>query len=274
MNLDLDMEINRGEFLALYGPSGSGKTSTLRMLAGLLKPDGGVIEVNGTTWFHAEGGISIPPQKRKIGYVFQDAALFPHLTVQKNLEFALPKGEDPHIIEELIRITQLEEFRDRMPDTLSGGQKQRVALARAVVQKPDILLLDEPLSALDAQIRAVLQDHLLTLHKKYQLTTLLVTHDIGEIHKLADRVVQIEDGKIVNQGSPMAIFSQHEVSGKFQFTGEVLQIDKQDVIYVVSILVNRDIVRVIAREDEIEHLQKGSRVVVATKAFNPVIIPI
>lgn len=272
--LEVELKIGRGEFISLYGPSGSGKTSTLRMLAGLLKPDGGTITVEGIKWFDSITGQMTPPQDRKIGYVFQDAALFPHLTVKKNLEFALPKHSDPSIIRELIALTHLEPLLDRLPDTLSGGQKQRVALARAVVQQPDILLLDEPLSALDADTRSTLQDHLLTLHKKYRLTTILVTHDIGEIHKLSDRVVKLNNGKVVAEGSPISIFSHHQVSGKFQFTGEILRIDKQELIYVVSILINRDIVRVIASEDEVAHLKKGARVVVATKAFNPIIIPL
>ncbi|MBL7473234.1 ABC transporter ATP-binding protein [Robertkochia sediminum] len=274
INLQLELEIGRGEFISLYGPSGSGKTSTLRMLAGLLKPDRGTITVEGYKWFDSDTGHMTPPQDRKIGYVFQDAALFPHLTVKKNLEFALPRHSDPSIIKELTALTHLDPLMDRLPDTLSGGQKQRVALARAVVQQPDILLLDEPLSALDAETRSTLQDHLLALHKKYDLTTILVTHDIGEIHKLSDRVVKLEDGKVVAHGSPISIFSHHQVSGKFQFTGEILRIDKQELIYVVSILINRDIVRVIASEDEVVNLKKGARVVVATKAFNPIIIPL
>lgn len=272
--LDLDMEIEEGEFISLYGPSGSGKTSTLRLLAGLLTPDKGQITVNGKSWFDATKNNTVPPQERNIGFVFQDAALFPHLTVRKNLEFALPKNEEPQLIDELLALTGLDVFQDRMPETLSGGQKQRAALARAVVQKPDILLLDEPLSALDAHTRSELQDHLLALHKKYNLTTILVTHDIGEIYKLSDRVIELHNGKIVRSGSPVQLFSNNEVSGKFQFTGEVLSIEKQEVVYLVSILINRDIVRVIAGGELAAKLKKGSRVVVATKAFNPIIIPI
>lgn len=274
LDLDLHIEVKKGELLALYGPSGAGKTSALRLLAGLLKPDRGHIAVDGKTWYDSEKGIAVPPQLRNIGFVFQDAALFPHLTVRKNLEFALGEKEDDTIIEELTTLTNLDPLLDRMPDTLSGGQKQRVALARAMVQKPDILLLDEPLSALDAQTRSELQDHLLALHKKYELTTILITHDVGEIHKLSDRIIHLENGTIINRGTPMELFSQDEVSGKFQFTGEVLNIEKQDLVYIVSILINRDIVRVIAGEDVGSKLRKGSRVVVATKAFNPVIIPL
>lgn len=270
--LHLDLEFEKGEFITLYGDSGAGKTSALRLLAGLMEPDRGNIKVHGKTWYCSENNIMVPPQKRKIGFVFQDYALFPHLTVRKNLEFAQGKTKDKKTIEALIRITELENLQHQLPDQLSGGQRQRVALARAVVQKPEILLLDEPLSALDMKIRSKLQDHLLQLHQDFGLTTILVSHDIGEIHKLSDRVITLENGKISGTGKPVEIFSHHGVSGKFQFTGRVLKIEKQDVIYVLSILINQEIVRVIAREKEVAELNIGDPVLVATKAFNPVII--
>ncbi|WP_224491101.1 sulfate/molybdate ABC transporter ATP-binding protein [Robertkochia flava] len=274
MLLDLDIQIGQGQFIALYGESGAGKTSVLRMLAGLLSPGKGKIEVHGKVWYDSEHKVNLRPQQRKIGFVFQDYALFPHLNVRKNLEFALQKKQDPQIVNELIAVTGLTNLQNELPDTLSGGQKQRVALARALVQKPDILLLDEPLSALDTRNRSKLQDHLLMVHKKYELTTIMVTHDIGEIHKLANQVIHLEHGKVINTGAPLEMFSKNKLSGKFQFTGEVLSIEKQEVIYLVNVLINHDIVRIIAQHDEIEHLKPGDKVIVASKAFNPILIKI
>lgn len=274
MHLNLDLSIKKGQFVTLYGVSGAGKTSTLRMLAGLLKPDNGYINVNGTYWLNTNKRVNIPPQKRNIGYVFQDYALFPNMTVLENLEFAEGKLNRKSIISELIKIIELEDLQHRKPDTLSGGQKQRVALARALVQQPEILLLDEPLSALDIKIRLKLQDYILKVHKQYNLTTILISHDIGEIHKLSDHVIEIKNGKIHRQGSPTAFFVNQNISGKFKFTGEVLTIKKEDVVYVVSVLIYNEIVQIIAQKDEITSLHIGDRVVVASKAFNPVLYKI
>ncbi len=177
------------------------------MLAGLLPPDTGFIAVNGKVWYDAQNRINLPPQKRSIGFVFQDYALFPNMTVKQNLSFALGKNQSPAIIKELIQTVELTELQHRKPATLSGGQQQRVALARALVRKPDLLLLDEPLSALDQSIRVKLQDYILASHRKYGLTTLLVTHDQSEINKLTDQVLIIEEGKIINQGTPEELFS-------------------------------------------------------------------
>ncbi len=274
MHLTLDLSIKKGQFVTLYGASGAGKTSTLRMLAGLLKPDSGYINVNGTYWLDTNKRVNITPQKRNIGYVFQDYALFPNMTVLENLEFAEGKLNRKSIISELIKIIELEELQHRKPDTLSGGQKQRVALARALVQQPEILLLDEPLSALDIKIRLKLQDYILKVHKQYNLTTILISHDIGEIHKLSDHVIEIKNGEIHRQGSPTTFFVNQNISGKFKFTGEVLAIKKEDVVYVVSVLIYNEIVQVIAQKDEITSLHIGDRVVVASKAFNPVLYKI
>ena len=164
MNLDIKITIEKGEFVTLYGDSGAGKTSTFRMIAGLLKADSGKIRVNENTWFDASSRINLPPQKRKVGFVFQDYALFPNMTVRQNLEYALDKNQDRNIITQLIETVELGQLQNRKPETLSGGQKQRVALARALVQKPEILLLDEPMSALDSKMRLKLQDYILKVH--------------------------------------------------------------------------------------------------------------
>ncbi|MDH7447778.1 ABC transporter ATP-binding protein [Aquimarina sp. 2201CG14-23] len=274
MLLDIQLSIKKGQCITLYGPSGAGKTSVLRMLAGLLSADKGQIVVDDKTWLHTEKRINCTPQQRRIGYVFQEYALFPNMTVRENLEFALEKGQDKNIIEELIEIIELKELQDRKPTTLSGGQQQRVALARALVRKPKVLLLDEPLSALDIKMRSKLQDYILKVHRQYKLTTILVSHDVGEIVKMSDEVYCIEDGKISKQGNPSTIFTNDQLSGKFQFTGEVIAIVKEGVVYIVTVLIGSNVVKVIAQKSEIKHLEIGSKVIVASKAFNPILLKI
>lgn len=269
--LDIKLKITPGEFITLYGESGVGKTTTLRMLAGLLAPDHGKITVDQQVWLDTVKKINLSPQKRKIGFVFQEYALFPNMTVRKNLEYALEKNQDNQIIEELIHIVELGDLQHQKPETLSGGQQQRVALARALVQRPTILLLDEPLSALDTKMRIKLQEYILTVHKQYQLTTILISHDIGEILTLSDKVHVLKEGKIDRSGTPSEIFTSHQMSAKFRFTGEVVSIWQEEVVYIVTVLIGTNVVRVIAQESDITDLNIGDKVIVASKAFNPVI---
>ena len=271
MHLQIECAIEKGSFITLYGKSGAGKTTVLRILAGLMEPDNGKLKVNNTTWIDTNKKIHLQPQKRKVGFVFQDYALFPNMSVKENLLFALNKGDDKKIVSELIEIVELGELQNRKPETLSGGQKQRVALARALVQKPELLLLDEPLSALDNEIRQKLQQYILQVHREFGLTTILVSHDISEILKMSSQVLEIEHGKIIKQGTPLEVFTSKEVSGKFQFTGEVIAIEKQDFIFIISILIGKDFVKVIADESEAKTLNIGDKVLVASKAFNPII---
>ena len=271
MTLDLQLELEPGKLIALYGKSGAGKTSLLRILAGLLAPEEGRIVVGGTTWLDTAKGISLPPQKRKVGLVFQDYALFPNMSVKENLLFALEKGQDRKIVADLIEIVELGALQDRKPDTLSGGQRQRVALARALVQRPQLLLLDEPLSALDHEMRVKLQQHILQVHREFGLSTLLISHDIAEILKMADHLLEIDHGRIVRQGTPAEVFAYQELSGKFQFTGEIVGLDKQDFLVILAILVGSELVKVVVDEEEAKELSLGNKVVVASKAFNPVI---
>ncbi|SHG02626.1 molybdate transport system ATP-binding protein [Arenibacter palladensis] len=271
MVLDLQLTIEKGEFVTLFGESGAGKTSTLRMLSGLLRPDSGTIEVGEATWFSSQENIDLKPQQRKVGYVFQDYALFPNMNVRQNLEYALQKNQDRAIIEELLEFAELVELQQRKPETLSGGQKQRVALARALVQRPEILILDEPLSALDLKMRIKLQEYLLKVHKKYKLTTILVSHDIAEIVKLSDSVFELQNGSVVKKGTATDFFGLNKTSAKFRFSGEVLKIQKEDVLYVISVLIGNDIIRVVSDPKEAELLKVGDQVLVASKAFNPII---
>ncbi len=274
MTLELDLQISEGHLVTIYGESGAGKTTTLRILSGLLKPDKGVITVDGNTWFDSEKSIYLRPQQRNTGLVFQDYALFPNMTVLENLQFASKSKADKMVIDRLLELMELGALQHRKPGSLSGGQQQRVALARALVQRPKILLLDEPLSALDFKIRIKLQDHLLEAHREFGLTTLLISHDISEISKLSDQVFVLEKGKITKRGTPAEVFVDEKISGKFKFTGQVLNIEKQDVVYIVTVRIQNQVVKVIAQRTEIQGLETGDHVIVASKAFNPVIYKI
>ena len=271
MDLDLQLIVEKGQFVTLFGESGAGKTSTLRMLSGLLKPDSGTIEVGGTTWFDSCKNIDLKPQQRKVGYVFQDYALFPNMNVRQNLEYALRKGQDKTIIGELLQFAELGPLEQRKPETLSGGQKQRVALARALVQRPEILILDEPLSALDLKMRIKLQEYVLQVHKKFKLTTILVSHDIGEIVKLSDKVFELQNGRVIKKGAAADFFGLNKTSAKFRFSGEILKIHREDVLYVISVLIGNDIIKVVADRTEADEFKIGDQVLVASKAFNPII---
>jgi molybdate transport system ATP-binding protein len=271
MVLDLQLTIEKGQFVTLFGESGAGKTSTLRMLSGLLRPDSGIIKVGETIWFDGDKNIDLKPQQRKVGYVFQDYALFPNMSVRQNLEYALRKGQDKAIIGELLQFAELNELEQRKPETLSGGQKQRVALARALVQRPEILILDEPLSALDLKMRIKLQEYLLQVHKRYKLTTILVSHDIGEIVKLSDNVFELQNGRVIKKGAATDFFGLNKTSAKFRFSGEILKIDREDVLYIISVLIGNDIIKVVADRTEARNLKIGDQVLVASKAFNPMI---
>ncbi len=271
MDLDLQLIVEKGQFVTLFGESGAGKTSTLRMLSGLLKPDSGTIEVGGITWFDSCKNIDLKPQQRKVGYVFQDYALFPNMNVRQNLEYALRNGQDKTIIGELLQFAELGPLEQRKPETLSGGQKQRVALARALVQRPEILILDEPLSALDLKMRIKLQEYLLQVHKKFKLTTILVSHDIGEIVKLSDKVFELQNGRVIKKGAAADFFGLNKTSAKFRFSGEILKIHREDVLYVISVLIGNDIIKVVADRTEADEFKIGDQVLVASKAFNPII---
>jgi molybdate transport system ATP-binding protein len=205
MALELDLELPENELIAVYGPSGSGKTTLLRILAGLVKPQDGYICFGEDVWLDTRKKIMVRPQERQAGLVFQDYALFPNMTVRKNLEYALEKGQSRDFVDELMRVMELDELGDRYPARLSGGQQQRVALARALVRRPKLLLLDEPLSALDTEMRQRLQEFILQVHRSYSLTTLLVSHDAPEVIRLADRVVILREGKVVQTGLPQLL---------------------------------------------------------------------
>ena len=274
INAHFELTINDGEFLTLFGPSGAGKTTLMRMIAGLEIPDSGSIEVDGEAWFDSEKRINLPPQKRSIGFVFQDYALFPTMSVRENLLFAADNAQQRANVDELIELVELTQLSNRLPSTLSGGQKQRVALARALVRHPKILLLDEPLSALDPSMRQKLQDELSLIHERLAVTTLLVSHDIAETVKLSDRLASVEAGHIKRLCAPMEFFSPQTLSGKLQLVGEVLKIEEDAPVFIVTLLVGSSIVRTVASADEASALTIGAQAIISTKAFNPILIPI
>lgn len=271
MLLQVNTTIKEGSLVTLYGKSGAGKTTILRAIGGLSSPDEGIINVNDSIWFNSEKKINLKPQKRKVGFVFQDYALFPNMTVKENLEFALDKQQPNKIIADLIEIIELGELQNRKPETLSGGQKQRVALARALVKKPTILMLDEPLSALDYEIRFKLQQYILQVHQEFNLTTILISHDISEILRMSDQLIELEEGKIIREGKPNEVFNLKEFNAKFQFTGTIIQIEKQDFLFILTVRIGKDLVKIVADESEGSQLTVGDKILVSAKAFNPII---
>ncbi len=232
--LKIYTEIQDQSFTALYGPSGAGKTSLLRILAGLLKPERGIIEVNDETWLNTNKKINIAPQKRNIGLVFQDYALFPNMTVEENLRYALPANQSPSRLQELMTIMNLQAWANLKPEMLSGGQKQRVALARALVREPEVLLLDEPLSALDDHTRLQLQQELLKVHQQYNLTTLLVSHHLPEVFKLATHVIKIEQGQLLQSGTAAQVFAWQPKGDGLHLIGEVVSVNVDGVNILVQ----------------------------------------
>jgi ABC-type Fe3+/spermidine/putrescine transport system ATPase subunit len=204
---DLSLEIEDGEIVTLLGPSGCGKTTTLRSIAGFVKPDVGDIYLGKECVTH------LPPERRGIGFVFQNYALWPHMTVYQNLAFGLElrrvdKGEIRRRIDETLALVHLSGFEDRFPRQLSGGQQQRVALARALVIQPSVLLLDEPLSNLDAQLREEMRFEVRELQKQLGITSIYVTHDQAEALVLSDRIAVLHQGELVQVGTPEEIYNR------------------------------------------------------------------
>lgn len=265
MLLDINLSIKTGEFVALSGISGSGKTTILRVLAGLENADGKIV-VDNDIWL--DDKFIKPIQKRDIGFVFQDYALFPNLTVIENLLFV---KKDKELANYLLNLTDLYELKNRYPSSLSGGQKQRVSLCRALMKRPRILLMDEPLSALDSYMRLKLQDEILALHKEFNTTTIMVSHDPSEMYKLASRVLVLKEGKIANDGLAKDILLKTEGSQKFSFEGELLDILKVDIINIAIVAIGQQIVEVVISNIEAQNLIIGEKVNVSTKAFSPTI---
>lgn len=221
------------EWLVLLAPSGAGKSLLLNLIAGLTRADAGFVRLDGETLFDRAAGINLPIRKRRIGYLFQDYALFPHLTVEENIAFGLPRGEarDP-AVQRWMRFFQLEGREKSHPGELSGGQRQRVALARTLASRPRLLLLDEPFSALDRRIREALYREVQKLKSELSLPVILVTHDFVEAQLLGDRVSVLEEGRVLESGPKGRIFAhpiRHETA-RFLGIGNVLPATVSDAV--------------------------------------------
>jgi putative spermidine/putrescine transport system ATP-binding protein len=216
---DLDLALEAGEFLTLLGPSGSGKTTTLMMVAGLQQPDAGSIRLNGVSVAR------LPPYRRDVGMVFQNYALFPHMTVRRNVAFPLemrgtPTAEIARLVDEALALVKLPDHGERLPKQLSGGQQQRVALARAMVYRPALLLMDEPLGALDRKLREQLQLEIKRVHRERSISVLYVTHDQEEALTMSDRIAVFNKGRIEQIGTPEELYDRPATRFVASFIGD------------------------------------------------------
>jgi len=265
MELSVKLEIKNQEFIALSGKSGSGKTTFLRILAGLETARGKII-VDDKTWLKNKKNLA--PQKRKLGFVFQDYALFTNMSVMNNLLFV---KKDLNLANKLLGLTELKSLEHMMPENLSGGQKQRLSLCRALMSKPKLLLLDEPLSALDPIMREKLQNDILRLHQEFGLTSIIVSHEPSEIYKLASRVLVLENGKLIKDGSAKEVLLKTSGSQKFSFEAKLIDIKKIDIIYVAIVAIGQQLSEIVISQSEVKELKIGDRIKVSTKAFSPII---
>ncbi len=268
MQLDIDVEILESGISTLFGPSGVGKTTVLRMIAGLMNPDEGVIHVNGDVWFDSSRKINKPVQERQIGFVFQDYNLFPNMTVRENLQYALKNKNASFLIDEFLEMAALTELADRKPVHLSGGQKQRVALVRTLLNRPQLFLLDEPFSALDLEMRIRLQDEFLSISNRFKIPTIFVSHDISEVFKLSHRVFVMRDGKIVRSGTPAEAFSTADVLEGIKLVGIVLSIQNEDLKRVAILQIGNEITKISLTAAEAQHWRTGDRILLSAQAHD------
>ena len=227
-------------------------------------------------WFDDAKGIHLPPQRRSIGFVFQDFALFPHLTVERNVAFGIKRKRRLNELKDLISLAGLSGYERYYPAQLSGGQKQRVALIRALARRPDILLLDEPLSALDWATRRQLQEDLKRIIKQFQVTTLYVTHDVTEVYKLADYVVVLASGKVVKQGTPEEVFLGKKLSTRIQIAGKVVGIESDSIIAAVTVLHDDQYFKTLIDTEEVDrlNLKVGDDVVIGAKSSDVILFKV
>jgi iron(III) transport system ATP-binding protein len=224
----LDLSVRPGELVALLGPSGCGKTTTLRLVAGFLAPEAGEIRVGDRVL--SSPALVVPPERRRMAMIFQSYALWPHMTVAQNVAYGLRfagvgRADRDRRVEEMLRAVQLGGYGARYPGELSGGQQQRVAVARALVVEPEILLLDEPLSNLDASLREEMRFEIRRLHERFAITTLYVTHDQAEAMVISDRVAVLRDGRVVQIGPPEELFEHPRTRFVAEFVGKTNLVD-------------------------------------------------
>lgn len=271
--LELNTCLKANEITAIFGESGAGKTTLLKIIAGLIKPEFGRIKVGDELWLDTQKNINLAIQKRKIGFVFQDYALFPNMSVKENISYAATSKQK---VEELLSLMNLENLAKIYPKNLSGGQAQRVALARALAREPQILLLDEPLSALDFKMRSFLQDELVKILQHFKITTLLVSHDLAEIYKLSHRILELSDGKIIKDARTNEFFTSSNLSAKLRLSATLLEMKKSDILVIFTLLLNQDIIKITLSEEEFLRTYKdvkiGDTLLLSIKAFNPIIV--
>ncbi|GGP20574.1 sulfate/molybdate ABC transporter ATP-binding protein [Silvimonas iriomotensis] len=260
--LEIQTSLPQGGCLALYGPSGVGKTTLLRILAGLQQPLRGTVQFGEDTWLDSARKIMLPARARKVGFVFQDFALFPNMTVDGNLAFAQPRP-DASRRAHWLALTGMSQYARRYPRELSGGQMQRVALARALASEPRLLLLDEALSALDARLRADLQDALADILAETKLTTVLVSHDAGEVFRLASHVAHLQPDAPTRYGTPRDVLLKTNTLGRYALAGQVLLIEAAGVQARVVIAIGNETLTTLLNHDEAGALKVGQRVSVA-----------
>ncbi|MGH2327091.1 sulfate/molybdate ABC transporter ATP-binding protein [Campylobacter taeniopygiae] len=272
-NFEFKTHIDQGKITAIFGESGAGKTTLLKIIAGLIKPNCGYLEVDNEIWFDHKKNINLNIQKRKIGFMFQDYALFPNMNVKENLSYA---NKNEKKINEFLELMNLKELAKAYPKELSGGQAQRVALARALIREPKILLLDEPLSALDFKMRMNLQDELAKILHHFKITTLFVSHDITEIYKLSHKIIEIQNGKIIKNLIKNEFFTQANLSAKLRFSATLLEIKKSDILIIFTLLLNQNIVKITLSEEEFlkdyQDIKIGDTLLLSIKAFNPILV--
>ena len=268
LTLKVKKEIDDNEFIAIFGESGAGKTTILRIISGLEKPDFGKIIVDDETWFDSSKNINLKPQKRKIGFVFQEHALFPNMSVYENLLYA---KNDKNRANLLLKLTELEDLKQRFPHELSGGQKQRVALIRALMREPKIVLLDEPFSALDMRMRESLQDEIIKIHNQLKLTTILVSHEIAEVIKLSNRVFILKDGQIIKDDKPISIFTKQKITSSFKLNAKVLDIKDKENLSILTLSFGSNIIEISVSKKEAKELKVGDSIIISSKSFNPII---
>lgn len=242
MFLNISLNLEKGSFTGLFGKSGAGKTTVLRILAGLTKPDKGTLSCENADWFNTARKVNLPPQKRKVGLVFQDFALFPHLSVKDNIRFGHPKRVNPNLISELVEVMELGDLISQKPRHLSGGQQQRVALARSLASIPKLLLLDEPFSALDTQMRESLQQYVMQFHQRYGTTTLIVSHKEDEVVKMCSEVLVLENGQIEEEGKPTEVFEPQVSQNSWR--GKVVAVEQEAGHTWIEVLVGQKTLKV------------------------------
>lgn len=272
--LDVDFSIPARKITVVFGPSGSGKSTILRLLAGLERIAEGRIIHDGKAWFDSGQGINLSPQERPVGFLFQDLALFPHMTVRENVAYGLERGKVEGRVDELLAMTELAGLEMRYPDELSGGQKQRLAFIRALAREPKLLLLDEPFSALDSTVKKRLYDEIITLQNRLSFTAVIVTHDIAEAYRLAEHSVVLKEGRVTREGSPEEVFLGKTLSTRIQIPAKVIAMESDEIHTLLTVEEGRRTFRVFVDNDEAGNIAVGDEVVVAAKASEALVFKV